>query len=320
MFTQMLTEEAAPIVLDGGFGTALESRGIDLSHELWSADLIRNDAQTITEVHAEFIAAGARIVSTASYQATPLGFAAAGISAEEGRGLITRSVEIARSAAEAAAGHESVLVAGSVGPYGAALGDGAEYTGNYRLTPEEYAAFHRPRIAALAEAGADLLAIETQPRLDEILALVDLADESGLPAWVSVTLQEGTDTTLSAALTPADPASAVTLPDGSSLAELAEVVAASASVAAVGVNCMPPSLVTPALSELAAHTDLPLIVYPNSGETYDATAMRWRDDGAESGVVSWPVTEWIRLGARIIGGCCRVRPNDIAVLADGIGR
>lgn len=329
-FTQMLASAEAdvPIILDGGLGTALESRGIDLSHELWSAELIRHDAQTLTDVHAEFIAAGARVVTTASYQATPLGFAAAGISAEEGRAIISRSVEIARSAAEAAAtssgtgpdlvagpdlaGNGPVLVAGSIGPYGAALGNGTEYTGTYRLTSEEYTAFHRPRITALAEAGADLLAIETQPRLDEIHAAVALADEFGLPAWVSATLQEGTDT---AALTSADPASAVTLPDGSSLAELAEVAGASAAVQAVGVNCVPPSLVTPALTELAANTDLPLVAYPNSGETYDATVMEWRDDGMESGVGSWPVAEWIRLGARIIGGCCRVRPDDIAVLS-----
>lgn len=325
MFTQMLAEAAAPIVLDGGLGTALESRGIDLSHELWSADLIRDDAQTLAEVHAEFIAAGARIVTTASYQATPLGFASAGISAEEGREIISRSVEIARSAAEAAAplsdtgpgpDNGPVLVAGSVGPYGAALGDGAEYTGNYRLTSEEYTAFHRPRIAALAEARADLLAIETQPRLDEIRALVDLADEHGLPAWMSVTLRDGTDTASSTAQTPSDPASPVTLPDGSSLAELAEVAATSAAVKAVGVNCVRPSLITPALTELAANTDLSLVAYPNSGETYDATAMEWRDNGTESGVGSWPVTEWIRLGARIIGGCCRVRATDIAMLAE----
>lgn len=319
-FTQMLTraEEAAPIILDGGLGTALESREIDLGHELWSADLIRNDPQTLTEVHAEFIAAGARIVSTASYQATPHGFAAAGISAEEGRELITRSVEIARAAAEAATpssdtgpGHDDVpglvarpvLVAGSVGPYGAALGDGAEYTGDYRLTVEEYTAFHRPRITALAEAGADLLAVETQPRLDEIRTILLLAEEIGLPVWVSVTLREGTDT-------------AVTLSDGSSLAELAEMAAASAVVKAVGVNCVPPSLVTPALTELAAHTELPLIAYPNSSETYDATAMEWRDDGTEAGVGSWPLESWTSLGARLIGGCCRVRATDIAMLAE----
>ncbi len=305
-FPQMLAsaEASHPIVLDGGVGTAAEDRGIDLDHHLWSAELIRTGPDTLAEVHAAFASAGARILTTASYQATPLGFARAGISAEEGHRIIGESVRIARRAADrTAAPGRGTLVAGSVGPYGAALGDGAEYTGDYRLTPEEFTAFHRPRIAALAEAGADLLAVETQPRLDEIRAIVGLAEETGLPVWVSVTLQDGTDTVAPA------------LPDGGSLADVAKAAAASASVLAIGVNCVRPSLVAPALEELSAHTAMPLIAYPNSGEIYDAGAMEWRDDRAEAGIGSWPVAEWTRLGARIVGGCCRVRPDDIAVLS-----
>ncbi|TNM53779.1 homocysteine S-methyltransferase [Brevibacterium sediminis] len=309
-FTQMLTlaEAAAPIVIDGGLGSAAEDRGIDLDHALWSAELIRRVPDTLRAVHTAFANSGARILTTASYQATPLGFAAAGISAEEGSRITGDSVRIARAAADrSAAPGPSILVAGSVGPYGAALGDGAEYTGSYHRSPEDYTAFHRPRIEALAEAGADLLAIETQPRLDEIRALIALAEDIGLPAWVTVTLQGTTDTT------------APTMPDGSTLEDFAEVVAASVSVYAIGVNCVRPCLVTPALSELSKHTDLPLIAYPNSGETYDADTLTWHD-GAEPGVGSWPVEEWTHLGARIIGGCCRVRPDDIAVLAEQIRR
>lgn len=305
-FPQMLAsaEAAHPIVIDGGLGTAAEDRGIDLDHHLWSAELIRTGSDTLAEVHAAFASAGARILTTASYQATPLGFARAGISAEEGHRIIGESVRIARRAADrTAAAGRGTLVAGSVGPYGAALGDGAEYTGDYRLTPEEFTDIHRPRIAALAEAGADLLAVETQPRLDEIRAIVGLAEETDLPVWVSVTLQDGTDTVAPA------------LPDGSSLADVAKAATASASVLAIGVNCVRPSLVAPALEELSAHTAMPLIAYPNSGEIYDAGAMEWRDERAEAGIGSWPVAEWTRLGARIVGGCCRVRPDDIAVLS-----
>lgn len=313
-FTQMLTlvEAAAPIVIDGGLGSAAEDRGIDLDHALWSAELIRRDPDTLMAVHTAFVAAGAQVLTTASYQASPLGFAEAGISAEEGRRIIGDSVRLARRASELSAEVTGsacttrggdIVIAGSVGPYGAALGDGAEYTGSYHRSPEEYTAFHRPRIDTLAEAGADLFAIETQPRLDEIAAIIDLADETGLPSWVTVTLQTGTDT------------SSPTLPDGSTLAEFAEAAAASARVQAIGVNCVRPSLVTPALKELSRHTDLPLIAYPNSGEIYDAATLTWRD-GAEAGVGSWPVAEWGRLGARIIGGCCRVRPEDIAALTE----
>lgn len=308
-FPQLLAtaEAAAPIIIDGGLGTAAEDRGIDLDHDLWSADLIRRDPDTLLAVHAAFASAGAQIITTASYQATPLGFAEAGISPAEGNQIITDGVMIANRAARAFPVRP--LIAGSVGPYGAALGNGAEYTGDYRLTPEEYTAFHRSRMLLLAESGAELLAIETQPRLDEIRVLIGLAEAAGLPAWLTVTLRDDPDMSGTAAV------DGLTLPDGSTLAELAQVAAASAHVEAVGVNCVRPSLVAPALTELSRHTDLPLIAYPNSGEFYDAEAMEWRSDGAEAGVGSWPVDTWTRLGARIIGGCCRVRPDDIVVLS-----
>ncbi len=328
--TQMLAragDTGAPIVIDGALGTALEARGVDLSHELWSAGLLRDDPGTIAEVHRDYIRAGARIVTTASYQATPLGFAALGLGPAEARALIARSVELA---AEARRGDstDTVLIAGSVGPYGAALGDGAEYTGDYSLAPAEFTDFHRPRIEALVEAGADLLAIETQPSLPEIAVLCRLADEHDIPAWISVTLSDG-----------------LHLADGTPLTTLAEVVSGHDSIRAVGVNCVSPSLVTPALRALAGATDLPLIAYPNSGEVYDAETMQWHSPTAENlgegtanlgegtgdlgegtadrlseGTATFPLEEWARAGARLIGGCCRTTPGDIAGIAAEVRR
>lgn len=297
-FIQMLrTAETSgePLIIDGGLGTALESRGIDLSHELWSAALLRDAPETLAEVHADFIRAGARIVTTASYQATPLGFERASIPAEEGRRLIEASVEIAARAAGDPA--NCALVAGSVGPYGAALGDGAEYTGDYHLSDRDFADFHRPRIEALVSAGADLLAIETQPCLPEIRVLAGLAEEFGVPAWLSVTLSNARH-----------------LADGSSLADVAEAAAGSPMIRAIGVNCVRPSLVGEALQTFAQHSDLPLLAYPNSGERYDATAMEWRP-GSDFETSPETIAAWINAGARIIGGCCRTTPEDIAGLA-----
>ncbi|PCC18965.1 homocysteine S-methyltransferase [Brevibacterium aurantiacum] len=296
---QAAVRSGDPLVIDGGLGTALESRGIDLSHELWSAALLRDSPETLAEVHADFIRAGAQIVTTASYQATPLGFERASIPAEEGLRLIARSVEIAAGAGDA-------LVAGSIGPYGAALGNGAEYTGDYHLSDEEFAAFHRPRIEALVNAGADLLAIETQPSLPEITVLAGLADEYGIPAWLSVTLADQGDL-----------ADGSHMADRTPLSDLAEAVADSRMIRAVGVNCVRPSLVAPALAALASATDLPLIAYPNSGETYDAATMEWREDSAFDTSPS-TLAPWVSAGVRIIGGCCRTTPADIAGLADSV--
>ncbi|GAA1537074.1 homocysteine S-methyltransferase [Brevibacterium picturae] len=318
-FIQMLqaaVRSGQPIIIDGGLGTALESRGIDLRHELWSASLLRDAPDTLAEVHADFIRSGARIVTTASYQATPLGFERTSISAEEGRRLIERSVEVAAEAATAVAaepagapagavtaGHDSAppaLVAGSVGPYGAALGDGSEYTGDYHLGEEEFANFHRPRIEALVSAGADLLAIETQPSLAEIKVLAGLAEEFDVPAWLSVTLSDTHH-----------------LADGSSLAEVVEAIAGTTMIRAIGVNCVRPSLVEGALRTFAQHTDLPLIAYPNSGESYDATAMEWQS-GPHFDASPVTIAAWRNAGARIIGGCCRTTPEDIAGLAAAV--
>lgn len=323
-FIQMLQAAEAtgePLIIDGGLGTALETRGIDLRHELWSAALLRDSPETLAEVHADFIRAGARIITTASYQATPLGFERASMSAEEGRRLIERSVETAAGAAAAVAaaavaaepagapagavtaGHDSAppaLVAGSVGPYGAALGDGSEYTGDYHLSDEEFATFHRPRIEALVRAGADLLAIETQPSLAEITVLAGLAEEFDVPAWLSVTLSDDHH-----------------LADVSSLAEVVEAIAGTTAIRAIGVNCVRPSSVEGALATFAQHTDLPLIAYPNSGESYDATAMEWQS-GPHFDASPGTIAAWRKAGARLIGGCCRTTPEDIAGLAAAV--
>ena len=293
-----------PLVTDGGLGTALESRGIVLDHDLWSAGLLRDDPDTLAEVHAAFARAGADIVTTASYQIGPrAGLTDTGLTDTAVRRLCADSVTLAREAASRGTA-APVLIAGSVGPFGAVLGDGSEYTGDYALTDAEFAAFHRPRIEALAEAGADVIALETQPNLPEIRVLADLVEETRVPAWLSVTLADG------------GPTGVPRLPDGTPLTALAEVAAAHPTVRAVGVNCVRPAQVSPALEALAAVSDLPLIAYPNSGETYDAESMTWQDPTAEAGerLGAWPVADWIARGARIVGGCCRTTPADIAEL------
>lgn len=247
--------------------------------------------------HAAFAAAGADIVTTASYQLSTR----AGLSGAEVRRLAAVSVDIARRAVAGAS-----LVAGSVGPFGAALGDGSEYTGDYRLTTDEFAAFHRPRIEALADSGADVIALETQPNLAEIRVLADLAAEVCVPAWLSVTLADGHET-------------APRLPDGAALTAIAEVACAHPIIRALGVNCVRPAQVSSVLEALATGTDLPLLAYPNSGETYDAETMEWRPAAEpDDRLGAWPVDHWIDQGARILGGCCRTTPDDIAALRQSL--
>jgi homocysteine S-methyltransferase len=266
------------VVLDGGLATELERRGHDLSSALWSARLIEDAPDEVVAAHWAFAAAGAQVAITASYQA-PIG-------------LMRRSVELAREATP------DGWVAASVGPYGAVRADGSEYRGDYGLTVAELRAFHRPRLDVLASAGADVLAVETIPCLAEVEALLAELDVLGQPAWLSLTCA-GSRTR---AGEPAETAFAMARD--------------CAAVFAVGVNCIDPRDARDLVSLAVAASGKPAVVYPNSGETWDASARAW--SGASAFEVD-AVTEWIAAGARLVGGCCRVTPSDIAALAAIVG-
>ncbi|MET0550210.1 MAG: homocysteine S-methyltransferase [Xanthomonas sp.] len=298
-----LLAEDRCLVLDGALATELERRGCDLRDPLWSAKILLEQPQLIRQVHLDYFAAGAQCAITASYQATPQGFAARGIDLAHAQRLIVRSVELAQQARQAhLARHPqagTLLVAGSVGPYGAFLADGAEYRGDYALAPARMRDFHRPRIAALIAAGVDLLACETQPSLAEMAALLQVLEEfpQGV-AWMACTLRD-----------------AAHLSDGTPLREVVALLDGHPQVVALGVNCIAPSRATAALRHLATLTRLPLVVYPNAGERYDADRKCWQADRAEAGTLVDHLGAWRAAGARLIGGCCRTTPQDIAQLA-----
>jgi homocysteine S-methyltransferase len=266
------------VLLDGGLASELERRGHDLSSGLWSARLLRDDPAAIVEVHRAFAVAGAEVVTSASYQAS---FERLGEHAEP---LLRRSVVLAREAG-------TTWVAASVGPYGAMLADGSEYRGDYGLTMAELRKWHRRRLAVLAEAAPDVLAVETIPCLAEVEALCAELTEFATPAWLSITCA-GTETRAG------EPAS-----------EAFAMARDCDPVIAVGVNCTAPDDVAELVREAANVSGKPVVVYPNSGERWDAERRRWIGESAFSAEA---VSDWIDNGARLVGGCCRVRPEDIA--------
>lgn len=284
-----------PVVLDGGLSNQLADQGCDLSDALWSARLLADAPEQIEAAHAAYVRAGARVLITASYQATYEGFARRGIGTARTSALLRRSVELAR---QAAATRGDVWVAASVGPYGAMLADGSEYRGRYGLSVRELERFHRPRIGALCEAGPDVLALETVPDADEAEALLRAAEGTGVPVWLSYTISgEATRA-------------------GQPLDQALALAAGHDQVIAAGVNCCDPRDADRAVEIAAATTGKPVVVYPNSGEQWDATARDWR-----GGSTFDPsrVRYWRSAGARLIGGCCRVGPDRIAELARLIG-
>ncbi|MFB7406380.1 homocysteine S-methyltransferase [Streptomyces sp. NPDC056202] len=280
------------LVLDGGLSNQLEAQGCDLSDALWSARLLADGPEQIEAAHAAYVRAGARVLITSSYQATFEGFARRGVDREAAARLLARSVELARAAAAEVG--EEVWVAGSVGPYGAMLADGSEYRGRYGLSVRELEAFHRPRIEALAAAEPDVLALETVPDIVEAEALLRAVEGCGVPVWLSYTVEGGRTRA------------------GQDLAEAFAVAAGNDRVVAVGVNCCEPAEAGPAVELAVAVTGKPAVVYPNSGEHWDARARGWH-----GGVAFDPAraADWATAGARLIGGCCRVGPATISALA-----
>ncbi len=297
-----LTESGGGLTLDGGLASELGRAGRDLNHPLWSARVLLEDAGAIAGATRAFVEAGADIVATATYQATFPGLERMGLNHAEAERFFREAVALTRVVADAA--EHAPLVAASVGPFGAYLADGSEYCGNYGLTEPELAAFHRDRLAVLAETDADVIAFETFPSAVEARAVADLMTEfPDCEAWISFSCRDGGH-----------------LWDGTEIGRIAAELADDPQIAAIGVNCVDPEHVVELISRLReAAPEKPVIVYPNAGRGWDAEMGDWRgldtpEEFAERARV------WREVGASIVGGCCRATPDHIRALAEsGIG-
>lgn len=301
------------LILHGALGTELEYRGYDVSGKLWSAKYLLEDPKAIQDIHETYLRAGSDIVTTASYQATLPGLESYGLTEAQAKKIIASTVDIAKSARDQVWSSLSEiekesrpypLISGDVGPYAAYLADGSEYTGDYgAITKQELKDFHRPRLAILKEQGVNLLALETMPNFLEAQALVQLLAEEfpQVEAYISFTSQDGQS-----------------ISDGTPIKEVAQLVDASSQILAIGLNCSSPNLYPNFLTELRQYTAKPLVTYPNSGEVYDGATQTWTKAPDHSHSLLENTLTWQKLGAKVVGGCCRTRPSDIQVLAQGL--
>ena len=293
------------MVIDGALATELERRGANITDPLWSARCLIEQPDLIRAVHLDYFRAGADVAIAATYQATFEGFARRGLGEPAAAALMRRAVALAAEARDEfwleernRSGRLRPLIAASVGPYGAMLADGSEYRGRYAADDETLAAFHAPRLRVLAEAGADLLAIETIPCLREALVLARLL--GAFPqrcAWVSFSCRDGAHNC-----------------EGEEIGACVAALLAYPQIVAVGINCTAPAHVVALLRKMRARTARPLLVYPNSGELYDASRKQW-DGAAATAPFGAQARRWQAEGARLIGGCCRTTPADIAAVA-----
>ena len=304
------------LIIDGALATELERRGHDLKDELWSARILLEKPDAIKQLHFDYFKAGADCAITASYQATIEGFIKRGLNKKQAIELIQKSVKLAIEARDEFwadetnhAGRSKPFVAASVGPYGAFLADGSEYRGNYGLTEKDLMDFHRPRMKALIEAGADLLtgsghvmlACETIPSLTEAQALAKLLKEfPNITAWFSFSARDGKH-----------------ISEGQPFEDCVKELEGSVQIAAIGINCTSPKYIPSLIREAKKVTEKPILVYPNSGETYDASKHNWKGVRVYESFAE-EAKEWYKAGARLIGGCCRTTPEDIQVIASWI--
>jgi homocysteine S-methyltransferase len=295
------------VILDGALATELERRGADLADPLWSAKCLLEQPELIRGVHLDYFKAGAQIATTATYQATFEGFAKRGIDRDRAAQLMLEAVALARAARDEfcegqAPSRRRPLVAASVGPYGAMLADGSEYRGRYGVSDRALADFHRPRLEVLARSGADLMAIETLPCLQEACVLAELLeDHPGITAWVCFSCQDGARNCA-----------------GEEIEAGVKALGKHPQIAAMGVNCTAPVYVRELLERMSGYTAKPLVAYPNSGQRYDAHAKQWA--GPSSGTsLAESARSWQAAGARLIGGCCRTTPADIRALGAVLG-
>jgi homocysteine S-methyltransferase len=305
------------LVIDGALATELERRGCDLKDDLWSAKILLEQPEIIKQVHLDYFKAGADCAITASYQATVEGFQKWGLNETESIDLIQKSVRLAIEARDEFwsdpanhAGRPKPFVAASVGPYGAFLADGSEYRGNYGLSEKDLMEFHRPRMKALIEAGADpstrpvgqsgqcMLACETIPCLIEAQALAKLLREfPDVSAWISFSAREERH-----------------ISEGQAFADCVKELEDHPQIAAIGINCTSPKYIPSLISKAKNVTEKPILVYPNSGETYNAEKNDWNGDAVVDSFGEH-ARQWYKAGARLIGGCCRTTPEDIRVIA-----
>ena len=286
----------APLLLDGGLGTHLAAQGHDISGPLWSARVLRENPALIESAHVDFFAAGAQVATTASYQVT---FDVLG---EDAEALLRRSVAVARGAARVAvdkrAAHGDLLVAASIGPYGAGPGKGTDYDGAYDLRRGELQRWHARRVAVLADTDADFLLAETIPNVEEAAVLLELLETQPKPFALSLT-----------GAIAADPAK---------LSQVVELANQSPRLGALGVNCVSPSRALAVVAKLRAGTDKPLLACPNSGEVWDFSAHDWQPAPASEMSLPEAALKLRAAGVTVLGGCCRVGPAEIRQLRRAI--
>ena len=282
---------------DGGMGQELLRRSQAPPTPLWSARVLIDEPDLVRDLHADFIRAGARVITVNSYSATPERLEREGVP-ELFESLQKRAIDLAEAAREAVATDDKVLISGCLSPlFGS-------YHPDLTISFEETLGIYRRIVAEQAER-VDFFLCETMASAQEARAAAVAATESGKPVWLSWTLADDGPPRLRS---------------GETIAEAA-LALEDLPLAARLVNCSRPEAVAAALPDLLALGGR-VGAYANAftavgalkhGGTVDVLGMR--DDLGPERYAQF-ATGWAQAGAAIVGGCCEVGPEHIAALRD----
>jgi S-methylmethionine-dependent homocysteine/selenocysteine methylase len=275
-----------PLLLDGATGTELQRRGVPTLLPLWSASALLQpgSSETLERIHADYVTAGAEVLTANTFRTHARNLSAAGLESRAAE-LTARAVGLARRAAAGRA-----WVAGSQAPL--------EDCYSPQLVPpqSQLVREHREMAAHLADAGVDLILVETQNTIREAVAATTAAVKTGLPVLVSFVC--GEDGRLLSGQSLTDAARAV-LPLGAN---------------GLLVNCGPAPTMLATLIELrAASHGLPCGVYANVGRA-DPVQGWVNTDAHDPGGYAGYARRWLTEGARLVGGCCGTTPEHIRQL------
>ncbi|MCL0329582.1 homocysteine S-methyltransferase [Apilactobacillus xinyiensis] len=283
------SKSTSKILIDSSMSLGLEERNLDLNNKLWTAQALANNTELIEDVHTAYFNAGSNLTITNTYQASIQGYQEAGYTVKEAKQLIRKAVELAHSGRNNAKNNKNKWIAGAIGPYGAYLANGSEYTGDYHVSNEELEAFHIDRINILIDAGCDALILETIPNFKELKVLINILDSKKVPVIVGCSLSD-----------------AKHLADKTPFKDVQDLLENATNVIAYGNNCTSPNIVSDSIKEIIKnypkHKDI--IVFPNSGAQYDPKIKKWLNNGISDNEFVNLTQEWLCLGAKYVGGCC----------------
>ncbi|QRG37772.1 hypothetical protein FDK38_002155 [Candidozyma auris] len=306
------------LVLDGAMGTQLEeiippsSPMYVKGSPLWSTEVLLGDPSIIEQVHRKYLEKGADIIITSTYQASQATLAKhRGMGLDETRNVWKISVDTARRAVDSVSDGGKRYIAGSIGPFGAYLANGAEYSGEYGdVGLDKLVEYHKEQVRFfLANRDTDLIAFETIPSFDEVKAIVELVKSFNISKEFYICFSCKTSTTLA---------------DGTDLREVIQYILQQRSISSafdqyligVGCNCVDFELVTGFanyVNEISS-SQLSLVVYPNLGFSNDMADVS--QYGFKSNTEKWKdaLEQWCKIPTiRLIGSCCSTGPNEIAV-------